>query len=325
MPMDRVLVVRLSALGDVAMTLPVIYSVACAWPQTRFTVLTRPFFRRLFINAPANVDFIDFDPAQHGTPRGLMNLIMALKGCGFTAVADLHDMLRSRAITTFMRGIPHATVQKRRRQRKQLTRGKSREFQRSYIQRYFDVFAALGFPAEEQFTTLFPVDDSMRRGVGVAPFARYATKTYPPELMEQVCRLLTDAGVEVTLFGGRGAEAEQLEQWCRRNPALQSVAGKLAIEEELHRMAGLKVMLTMDSANMHLASLVDTPVVSVWGSTIPQCGFLGYGQSADRAVWLDLPCQPCSIGGLARCPLGHAACLSRIAPQAIVDKLLWLL
>lgn len=320
--MCNVLVLRLSALGDVAMTVPVIYSAARQHPEVRFTVVTRPFFRRLFIDAHANVDFIDFDPrGPHKGVRGLLTLIRELKARKFTAVADLHDILRTRMIRTalHMQGIPVATVNKDRRARKQLTRLKERTFQENYVDRYADVFRRLGLPVEVNFSGFYQSDEP-RRGVGIAPFARYQTKTYPPELMEQVARSLTDAGISVTLFGARGQEQEELAKWVERNPALTSLAGKLTIEEELRAMSRLQVMVTMDSANMHLASLVATPVVSVWGSTIPQCGFLGYGQSADRAVWLDLPCQPCSVAGLPKCPPGHCDCLRRLAPSAITAR-----
>lgn len=325
--MNHVLILRLSALGDVAMTVPVIYSAANQYPNVRFTVVTRPFFRRIFINAPSNIDFISFDPkTEHKGFRGLMKLIKQLKKLRITAVADLHDLLRTRLIALAFRlgGTPIATVDKNRSERNKLTKEKSRAFQRNYIDRYADVFARLGLPITVNFKTLLTADVP-RSGVGIAPFARYETKTYPPEQMEEVARQLTAAGHRVTLFGASGEEQKQLEEWTERNPSLRCLAGQLPIEEEIKEMSRLKVMVTMDSANMHLASLVATQVVSVWGSTIPQCGFLGYGQSADSAVWLDLKCQPCSVAGLPECPLGHSACLKTLSPVQITGKILPLL
>lgn len=322
--MQKVLILRLSALGDVAMTVPVIYSVARQHPEVQFTVVTRPFFRRIFINRPANVEIIDYDPkATYRGIKGLMSFIRHLKEQGFTAVADLHDVIRTRAIRMALRlkSIPVAKVDKNRRARKKLTNDKERTYQPNYVDRYADVFRRLGYPVEVDFKSVY-LEPERREGVGVAPFARYATKTYPPKMMEETLRLLTDAGVSVTLFGGRGHEQEQIDEWVARNPALKSMAGKMSMEEEIREMGKLRLMVTMDSANMHLASLAGTPVVSVWGSTIPQCGFLGYGQSADNAVWLDLECQPCSVAGLPACPIGHYACLERITPQALANKVL---
>lgn len=319
MSRERVLILRLSALGDVAMTLPVIYSVARQHPEAEFTLLTRPFFRRLFIDAPSNLSFVEFADTSFG---GLLKTIKKLRQMGFTAIADLHDMLRTRLIRSSVGARKVETVNKDRRRRRQLTVGKSREFQTGYIERYRRVFARLGLDAELTFRSLFNDSATPRAGIGIAPFARYATKTYPPELMEQVARMLTDRGEQVYLFGARGAEAEQLQQWQSRNPRLEVLAGTLSIEEELRAISRLRVMVTMDSANMHLASLVATPVVSVWGSTIPQCGFMGYRQSVDNAVWLDLPCQPCSIAGLPECPLKTTACLKNLPPQTLLSKII---
>ncbi|MDE7334777.1 MAG: glycosyltransferase family 9 protein [Muribaculaceae bacterium] len=316
----KVLILRLSALGDVAMTLPVIYSVARQFPDVEFTLLTRPFFRRLFINPPANLRFEDFaDPAF----SGLLKTIARLRAEKFSDVADLHDMLRTRLIRRSVGAGRVAVVDKARSRRKELTRHKSRSYQPSYIERYRRVFAALGLPAELTFTSIFGHDaDRVRSGVGIAPFARYQTKTYPPELMEKVVRLLTDRNIPVYLFGARGAEAEELARWAERNPALNVLAGTLTLEEELERMSRLRLMVSMDSANMHLASLVATPVVSIWGSTIPQCGFMGYRQNPANAIWLDLPCQPCSVAGLPECPLGTCACLRDLSPQTVASKII---
>lgn len=305
------------------MTLPVIYSVARQYPSLRLTVVTRPFFRRLFVDAPPNITFIDFTADNFSN---LLGFIATLRKQHFTAVADLHDVIRTRAIrmALHMGNIPVETVNKDRRARKRLTDNKERTFQTNYVDRYADVFRRLGYPVTVNFKSLFASDEP-RHGVGIAPFARYATKTYPPKLMEKVAGELTARGIDVSLFGARGKESDEMQKWVERNSKLNLLAGKLTLEEELRAISRLQLMVSMDSANMHMASLTGTPVVSVWGSTIPQCGFLGYGQSADNTVWLDLECQPCSVAGLAECPIGHYACLERIEPTLIVNKIMSIL
>ena len=86
-------------------------------------------------------------------------------------------------------------------------------------------------------------------------------------------------------------------------------------------MSHLDAMVSMDSSNMHLASLTGTPVVSVWGATHPYAGFLGWGQSTDNIVQIDLECRPCSIYGQKPCRRGDYACMNGIAPETIVDKI----
>ena len=91
---------------------------------------------------------------------------------------------------------------------------------------------------------------------------------------------------------------------------------------ELVLMSRLDVMLSMDSANMHLASLVGTKVVSIWGATHPYAGFMGWNQSIDNAVQVDLPCRPCSIYGNKPCTQGNYPCMNNILPQQVVEKII---
>ena len=86
-------------------------------------------------------------------------------------------------------------------------------------------------------------------------------------------------------------------------------------------MSHLDVMISMDSANMHLASLTNTPVVSIWGATHPYAGFMGYNQSIDNSIQLDMPCRPCSIFGQKPCQRGDYACMNDIDPETIVEKI----
>jgi len=80
-------------------------------------------------------------------------------------------------------------------------------------------------------------------------------------------------------------------------------------------------MISMDSANMHLASLFGVPVVSVWGATHPFAGFMGFGQSPDRAVQIDdLECRPCSVFGNKPCFRGDHACMEWITPERVLEK-----
>ena len=86
-------------------------------------------------------------------------------------------------------------------------------------------------------------------------------------------------------------------------------------------MSHLDVMVSMDSANLHLASLVNTSVVSIWGSTHPFAGFMGWNQSHDSVVEVDLPCRPCSIYGNKPCLRGDWACMQNISPEVVVEHI----
>lgn len=334
----HVLVLRLSALGDVAMTIPAIYSVARTYPQHRFTVVTAAFTARLFVGAPENVHVLALEKSESrgigGTFRLLRRLFRIDKGQngGFghvDAVADLHNVLRSWIVDAvfFLRWRRVALLDKRRSERRAILHDHSCSA-RPFTQRYFDVFAQLGLKAEPEFGRLEEIGEPTgfeiigHPAVGIAPFARYRNKTYSIGLMQEVVRMLVERGAHVYLFGARGMEATTLEQWVQGDNKVTVVAGRLPLEHELALMARLDVMLTMDSANMHLASLVGTRVVSFWGGTTPACGFLGYGQSPKDTLLAGLSCQPCTIAGSDSCPLGHMHCTKGVKPEAIVQKLL---
>lgn len=158
--------------------------------------------------------------------------------------------------------------------------------------------------------------------IGVAPFAAHKGKIYPLDKMEQVVEQLSKE-VHVYLFGAGPQEKALMEQWAQKYPNVESVVGRLAdMGEELRLMSRLRLVLSMDSGNMHLASLAGVPVVSVWGATHPLGGFLAWGQSMEDVVQLDLPCRPCSTYGSKPCHFGDYRCLTNISPEHLVEAVL---
>lgn len=336
--MANILVIRLSAIGDVAMTVPVIYSAARANPQDSFTVLTQAFLMPVFMNRPSNVDVIGINTkaAEKGL-SGLLKFASALVKYDFDIVLDLHNVIRTMIIRTMFRfeGKRIYVLDKARKERKQLTAKDNKHLQplRSVIQRYADVFGAAGLKYEETFTSLYdtnPADltamESLTgpksgKWIGIAPFAKHRGKIYPIDDMEQVvAKLCENEEYTLFLFGGRGYEEAVLEQWAFQYPRVISVVGKYALDSELALISQLDVLLCMDSANMHFASLVGTRVVSIWGATHPYAGFYGYHQKQEDVIQENLSCRPCSVFGQKPCFRGDWACMTQIKPETIIAK-----
>lgn len=325
------LVMRFSALGDVAMTVPAIYSLARLYPETRIIVATRPFFAGIFINPPENVELFPVDlKGEYRGIGGLWKLIKRLRAFRPDAVADLHNVLRTWVISAAMRlgGCQVEMVDKMRARRRDAFSG-GRE-QTPYEQRYLDVFRRLGFGVSSHFHSVFdgcpatelPIEVS-HPAVGIAPFARYETKIYPAEQMREVVRRLNEQGITTYLFGARGAEAEELKKW--EGERCVSLAGKYPLATEMRLMAAMDMMVSMDSANQHLAALSGVPVATLWGSTSPACGFEPFGAHADHAIILGLPCQPCTVAGSKDCKLGHFSCFRMLTPEMVTTRILTLL
>ena len=334
----KILVLRLSALGDVAMTVPVIDSLARQYPGVEVTVLSTPFVAPLFARMPANVRLQGVDLGKYRGIGGLFRLFRRLRKERYDAVADLHDVLRTKVLRGLFAcfGTSTAHIDKGRKEKRELTRPRHKKLVplKSSFERYADVFRQLGFSVEVTFRSVYgdgkgeaslfqrvtgAPDET--HWIGIAPFAAHRGKMLPEST---VARLIEAAATHprwtVFLFGGK-AEAEKLEGWSRPYDNVLSLAGKLNLDGELALMSRLEVMVSMDSANMHLASLTGTPVLSVWGATHPYAGFMGWGQSLDRAVQTDLPCRPCSIFGNKPCLRGDYACLTEISAQEIVEKI----
>jgi ADP-heptose:LPS heptosyltransferase len=326
--MARILVIRLSALGDVAMVIPVLYSVANRYPEDEFLFLTKKFTSPLFVNKPRNLEIFPLDAgAQHKGAGGMLQLLQELKEKEIDQIADLHLVLRSIEIDCYfkLKGKKVAIIHKGKRGKRQLTRAnnKIRVPLKSSIERYQKVFEDLGYDASLDFTSLFPGKEKKEETwIGIAPFARHPGKIYPVEKMEEVIRRLNEQpDTKIFLFGGKD-DCSLLDSWAKKYEQVESKAGCLSFPEELLLINNLNVMLSMDSANMHLASLVDTPVVSVWGATHPYAGFYGYRQALENAVQADLKCRPCSVFGNKPCRYASYDCLNRIEPEKIIEKIM---
>ena len=344
MKKEHILVIRFSAMGDVAMVVPVVYSLAQQYPHVRITVLSRTFARPLFEDLAPNVNFMaaDLKKEYHGI-KGLNALYRRLAAKQLTAVADLHNVLRSEYLRLRF-NIGHYRVEhinKHRKGRRRITakHAKRLEQQPTSFENYVEVFKKLGYPVEINFRSIFPegekgnlnmlpkginVKNSFEQWIGIAPFAAHEGKVYPPRLTHQVIEQLLQKYPKARIFlFGRGQQEDQyFKEWCQNHPECLYVSHQLeSLHQELILMSHLDAMVSMDSSNMHLASLTGTPVVSVWGATHPYAGFLGWGQSTDNIVQIDLECRPCSIYGQKPCRRGDYACMNGIAPETIVEKI----
>lgn len=329
----KILIIRFSALGDVAMTVPVIASFAGQYPEHEVIVLTRKNFTEVFsmINGNVKVIGVDFNQEYDGL-SGLFILFTEIRKLKPDVVIDLHAVLRSHLLRLMFAftGIKTLKLKKGRNEKKHLTRKTKKVFKPllSTFERYASVFGRAGFNIDlSQPPVLQPLltrefSDTGLIQIGIAPFAKHQGKIYPPEKMEEVIRLLSEENIyRIVLFGGGKKETEMLEMFQNKYPNTISLAGKYCMTDEISLMSYLKVMVSMDSANMHLAALAGTQVVSVWGSTHSFAGFGAWQQPDENKIEVELSCRPCSIYGNKPCYRGDMACMHLIAPETIVAKI----
>ncbi len=332
-----ILITRFSAVGDIAMTIPLLYSMAATYPEHRFIMVSRKRFGQFFINAPQNLLFHGIDLDNYKGALGLRKLYKELNTLySPDAFADLHDVLRTKILRMFfaLADVRTEHIIKGRIEKRRLTRrcNKQKEHLTSTFERYRDVFTRLGLPFEPNFISLFndkrgdisSFSDTLPakgsdKWLGVAPFARHKGKIYPIELMRRVVELLSkQKGIKIICFGNGAEEEFTVNSWCRDFDNVISFIGKSNFSGELCLISHLDAMLCMDSANMHMASLVNTPALSIWGATSPLAGFLGWRQKEEDCIELPLECRPCSIFGDKPCRYDDYRCMN-IPPQKIAD------
>ncbi|HBH85458.1 MAG: hypothetical protein A2X05_12295 [Bacteroidetes bacterium GWE2_41_25] len=335
----RLLVIRTSAMGDVAFTTPVLAGMRRQYPDVELVVLTRSEFKPFFSTAEGIRLFLPHLKGIHKGFLGLIRLFFDLqKGGKFDHIIDLHDVLRSRILGVFFRikGVPVATIDKGRKQKKEVISGKNKSALRHSVVRYSDTFAKAGFPVTpSDGPWIIPspsalakisgmIENDGRMNIGVAPCAKHDLKMWPEDHMIKLLWLIAEKHkVNFWLFGG-SEDFVRLQSMQEMVKDSFNTAGNMTLENELALMSKLDFMIAMDSSNMHMAALVGIKVISIWGGTDPLTGFGAWGQPDEYAIRIpveELTCRPCTVFGKGKCKRGDFACMMWLAPEKVYEKL----
>ena len=323
----HMLIVRFSAMGDVIMSLFAVSALRKAYPDLKITVATKPKFAGFYAGIP-DVEVLVLD--KEGSLKSLFRLIRLASRSGIGYVADIHNSLRSRIVRYCFRlkGAKIALFRKDRRERGSIKgRGADIPPFRHNVLKFCDVFARLGFPVPdpERQRVVKPLPEvfgsKTGRWIGYAPFASKAMKIYPEDKARILVKMMSGSFDRVFIFSGPGHELDFAREMEETFPNVTAVFGRTDIAGEIALMSGLDAVVTMDSSSMHLASLVGTPLVSVWGATHPAAGFMGYGYDIGRnCIQTDIPCRPCSIYGEGQCRYDTMRCFDGITPEMIMER-----
>ena len=335
---NHIAVIRLSALGDVAMTVPVLRVLCATYPNLKITVVSRVFFKPLFDELP-NVEFFEAEvKGRHQGIKGLLLLSKELKRNGVTAIADLHNVLRSHVVRAYFKTnfTPVAKIDKGRKEKKALTRAHNKIYKQlpTTFERYAAVFEHLNFPIDLSRHE-FPkrkvlteasrayIDKTRKKHIGIAPFAAFKGKMYPLSLMKEVIDTLAEnTEIQLLLFGGGTSEKETLDTIASHYENVTSLVDKLSFEDELAIIANLDAMIAMDSGNAHLSAIYNVPTITLWGVTHPFLGFYPFQQPLENALQADkekFPLIPTSVYG-NKLPKDYEKAMETILPKKVVEK-----
>ena len=226
----HILVIRLSAMGDVAMTVPVLQQLLQQNPGVQITVLTQKLLAPLFEPLERTSLYTIETKGKHKGLKGLFKLYRELKKqYRFDAIADLHNVLRSKVISLLFKtaGIKTVFIDKGRKEKRQLTAKKNKQLVqlKTSFQRYADVFTSLGLPLTLN-TSQYPFSKQTlppaavllfilsKKNICVAPFAKHEEKMYPLAKMKEIVKTLWENKLyQVFLLGGGKNETTILNDW----------------------------------------------------------------------------------------------------------------
>jgi ADP-heptose:LPS heptosyltransferase len=343
----KILVVRFSALGDVALLVPVIKSFVETYRDVEVTVVTRPKFAPLFYDIERVVAFpADVDYTFTGV-FGMRDLFRTLIRKGdYEVLIDFHDHIRTIILRTLFKifGTPVIVFDKGRHEKKLFSQrnNKVEKPLMHTVTRYQKAFETAGYPFTLLDPPYFTLSETLQNAaaeflatrnlvknemwIGVAPFAAHASKIYPLENYKLLFdTVLKKIPAKFFLFGGGPREIKFFESLQLAYPDnCVVVAGQLKLRQEIALMQHLDLMVCVDSANMHLAALAGVKVLSIWGGTHPDIGFSPFKKGAESIIQIsrsELPCRPCSVYGRETCYVGGFPCLTRIPAEVISEKI----
>jgi ADP-heptose:LPS heptosyltransferase len=240
--MKTVLILRFSAMGDVAIAASVMKEIAAQNPKIRFVFATRAFFAPFFDGIPNLEVFpVDFVKEVKGVKeikevrvvKKVSEIYRELRrSYKIDAIADLHDVLRTKILKFFFRfsfkKIRIATINKGRKEKIALCDVKTQKAPlKPTWQRYTEVFQKIKITTDIKPTPIPYFPEKVKK-IGVSPFAQHKGKIYPPELLEKVLEILND-NYKIYLFGGGKAEQELCEKWQEKYTNVHSLVGKKSL------------------------------------------------------------------------------------------------
>ncbi|HXH99965.1 MAG TPA: glycosyltransferase family 9 protein [Sphingobacteriaceae bacterium] len=306
----KILVIRFSSIGDIIYTTPVIRCIKQQLKGVELHYLTRENFSFLVDNNPYIDRLILLKPS-------LSETIRELRLENYDYIIDLHNSLRS-TIIKFRLGIKSFTYKKERIKKWLAIRYKINLVKPVHlVDRYMESVNQLGVINDQQpvdyflkqdyeLNNLLPVSHQQSY-VAFIIGATHNTKRMPNEKIIALCGKLNQP---IVLLGGKDVEknAAIIEQ--SGNPNIYNACGKLDFDESVYLVKNADKVIGFDTGLTHVAEAFNRPIVSIWGSTIPELlGVQPYQTDQVYVAGVNLPCRPCSKFGQPKCPLGHFKCM----------------
>jgi heptosyltransferase I len=352
----KILLIKLSALGDVINTIPILNKLRKRYPAAQLDWLVTPAIGELLRHHPAITDVIEFARDDWSAPWRPVRLAAKLRSTGYDLVVDLHGQFRS-AVFVLAAGAPVRIGFDR--PRASVWDASPREFPEETrkhawqgaregswlacthhipvptldvhaVDRYLSLGPLLGLdtgPADFSFPIPVAAVDRIgalleyygiagKKLAVLAPGTIWETKQWRGEGFAEVARYFLQKGFAVVLAGAARERAFCAEV-AQLAPGVVNLAGETKLSELAALIRRATICVTNDSGPMHLAVALDRPVVSVFGPTDPI--WIGPYGRADAVVQAKLACSPCYLRELSSCRHAHA-CMQNVSARAVIER-----
>jgi lipopolysaccharide heptosyltransferase II len=313
---------RLSSLGDIVLTIPLIQALRVKYPLSRIDILVKKQFAGILKYVPELSNVFTIDTTRGS--EGMAELEVFLKGIHYTHVLDLHSSLRTRGLRKKIGG-KLLIVNKRSLKRWLLVTFKKNQLTDApdVIGRYFEVAKELGvFDTGQAPILTLPKNLDTANGfrIAIAPGARHWNKRWPAEYFIEIAKRFIDEGALIELYGAAEDVAIASEIESALPPEyVQDFTGALTLEALPEQLRGVRLAITNDSGMMHVASACGVPVVAIFGPTVKDFGFAPRAKNATVVENAGLYCRPCTAVGREDCPEQHFECMRGLRPQMVID------
>jgi heptosyltransferase-2 len=337
----KILVFQTAFLGDVILTLPMIQVLKRSFPEAMIDVVTTPAASPL-LQHPDISTVIPFDKrkTQRGI-GGILSLARRIRLRRYDIAIVPHRSFRS-ALVVALGGIPIRIGFSTASGKFLYTHIEKYDKDRHEIERNLNLLSALDISVTaKELPSLYPDESAVRTVdkflfereilrdhtiVAVAPGSVWNTKRWLADRYAELSLKLAERGCEVVIIGGReDADIGRSIVESAKHKLVHDATGKLTLPESAELIGRCSVLVTNDSAPLHLGVALRTPVVAIFGATIPEFGFAPYGERDVVIETRGLHCRPCGIHGGKTCPTGTFDCMNRIETQMVYDAIVKLL
>jgi len=332
---NRILIIQTAFLGDVILITPLIRAVRQRFPHAAIDVLVIPQTKEILQNNPYINKILTFDKRANKV-LGFWATLKKLRAEQYDLAVSPHSSLTS-AWLMRLAGIPQRLGFDRWHAARYLTLKVAHYDDRGWhkVQKLLHLLTVFGDQKFDTQTQLFPSVKMLtqarnvlrgktfakRPWIAIAPGSVWFTKRWPQEYYKKLSKSLSEKKFNL-LFIGAPDERALCDQIIQETgiKAL-NLAGTTSVLESAALLGECDLLICNDSAPLHMANAVQTPVFAFFGPTVPSIGYFPMGKD-DFVFERELDCRPCGSHGSQKCPLGHFRCMRDILPRQVLEKIL---